>query len=154
MSRTERPAPTSPASLIPPRLLVNKRSSIKRHSLHVRLGRHRLACVAHLAQQLEVVDVIRRRRGKEQLRLLIRRVGESVRRPDWNRHVIADLRVDDFFVFARVFWVRDVEPDGALRDVEGLVVHFVPVRWRAGRFGWECQLDGSEAIVCDCLEYA
>jgi hypothetical protein len=135
-------------SLIPPRLLVNKRSSIKRHSLHVRLGRHRLARIAHLAQQLEIVDVKRWCRSEEQLRLLVRRVGEGVRRPYRHRHVVAGVRVDDFLVFARVRRVRDVEADGALRDVEGLVVHFVPVGWRAGRFGGERELDGSEAVVC------
>ena len=71
-----------------------------------------------------------------------------MRRPDGHRHVIADVRVDDFLVFARVVWVRYVEADGALCDVEGFVVHFVPVRWRAGRFGWERELHGSEAVVC------
>ena len=140
--------PAPPTSLIPPWLLVNKRSSVKRHSLHVGLGRHRLARIAHLAQQLEVVDVKCRCRSEEQLRLLIRRVGEGMRRPDGHRHIITDVCVDDFFVFARVVRVRDVEADGALCDVEGLVVHFVPVRWRTGRFGWERELDGSEAVVC------
>jgi hypothetical protein len=153
MSCMELPAsPAPPTSFVPPRLLVNKRSSIERHSLYVGLGRHRLARIAHLAQQLEVVDVKCRRRSEEQLRLLIRRVGEGVRRPDRHRHVIADVCVDDFFVFARVVRVRDVEADGALCDVEGLVVHFVPVRWRTGRFGWERELDGSEAVVCGFLE--
>jgi hypothetical protein len=142
--------PHSSESLIPPRLFVNKGSGIKRHSLHVGLGRHRLSRIPHLAQHLEVVDVERRRRSEEQLRLLIRGVGEGVRRPDRHRHVIAGVRVDDFLVFARVLWVRDVEADSALCDVEGLVVHFVPVRWRTGRFGWERQLDGSEAVVCGC----
>ena len=75
-----------------------------------------------------------------------------MRRPDRHRHVVADVCVDSFFVFARLGRVRDVEADGAFGDVEGLVVHFVPVRWRAGRFGWKCQLDGSEAVVCNDLD--
>lgn len=35
--------------------------------------------------------------------------------------------------------VWNVEADGALRDEEGLVVHFVPVRWGPGGSRWENQ---------------
>lgn len=60
-----------------------------------------------------------------------------MRRADGDDHVVARLGVDDLLVFARVFGVRDVEADAALGDEEGLVVHFVPVGWRAGGFGGE-----------------
>lgn len=66
-----------------------------------------------------------------------------MRRPDRHRHVIAGVRVDDLFVFARVLRVWHVESDRPLSDVEGLVVHFVPVGWRAGRFGRQGELDCS-----------
>lgn len=134
-------------SLIPPWLLVNQRSSIKRHSLHIRLGGHRLALIAHLAQQLEIVNIKRWRRSEEQFRFLIRRVGERVWRADGNGHVIADVSVDDFLVLARVLGVGDVEADGSLGDVESLIVHFVPVRWWTGGFGWEGQFDRTQAVV-------
>lgn len=39
----------------------------------------------------------------------------------------------------QVYGIGDVETNGALRDEEGLVVHFVPVRWGPGGSRWENQ---------------
>jgi hypothetical protein len=124
-------------SLILPRHLINQRRPIKRHSLHIRLRRHRLPLIPHLTQQLEIINIKCRRAREKQRGLLVCRITESVWRADRDGHVIAGLGVDGFEVAAGVGRVRDVERDCAGGDVEGLVVHFVPVGRGAGGFGGE-----------------
>lgn len=90
-------------------------SDTHRHRPPIRLGVHRLPGLPQRGQQLEVVDVECRRVGVEELGLDVVRVGEGVRRPRRDRHVVARLGVDGLAV-------QRVEAQGALGDEEGFVV--------------------------------
>ena len=130
-----------------PRLLVHQRRSIHRHRHHIDFSRHGLPLLAQRRQQFEVVDVECRRAREEYAGLLIEGVAERVRRSDGHDHVVPSFGVDDFLIRAWVARLRDVEADGALGDEEGLVVHFVPVRWRAWGFGRHYELCDADAVV-------
>ena len=134
-------------SLISSRLLIHLDSSKHRHRLKRHLSRQRLIRLGQLRQQLEVVDIERRRGSEENPGLLIGRIAERMRRSNRHYHVVARFSVDDLFVVAWSVRIRDVEADHSLGDVEGLVVHFVPMGWRTWCSRWEGELCYADAVV-------
>jgi hypothetical protein len=150
-------------------LLHRNRSKI-RHSLLINLLRHRLSLLNKRAQKLEVMDVKRlsqslasylflpisrqprqasksveirkdthRRESIEEPSLLIRLIGERMRSSGRHNDVITLFRID--YLGLQAGRLRNVETHSAFRDQEGFIVHFVPVRGRAGSFWWYNQLD-------------
>ena len=87
-----------------------------------------------LSNDLEVIDVERRRIRIYELCLLVKGIAEGVRRSDWHSHVVAISGINvhltvassAFFCELGVGRGRDVEANSSLRDQERLVVHFVP----------------------------
>jgi hypothetical protein len=63
-----------------------------------------------------------------------------VRRANGYRHIVAYM-----CIVVRAVW--GVEAYHAFRDEEGLIVHFVPVGWRANCVRWERELCGPDAVV-------
>jgi len=66
-----------------------------------------------------------------------------VRRPHRHSHIVPRLGVDVFSVIV----AGGEEADGALRDEEGLIVHFVPVRWGTVGVRRDDDFGGAEAVV-------
>lgn len=134
-----------------PGLPIRKNSSKHRHRLQIHLRRHRLIRLRQLTQKLKIINIKTRGAREENSRFLVRRIAECVRRADRHDHVVACFCVDDFFVRALDGGIRgvwDVEAHGAGGDVEGLVVHFVPVWWGAGGLRGHDEFCDAEAVVC------
>lgn len=132
-----------------PGFLVHLNRGEHAHRRHRHLRWQRLIRLAQLAQQLEIVDVERGRGGEEDPRFLIAGIAESMRCTNWHNHIVARLGVDDLLIFTSSVWVWNMEADYTLRDVESLVVHFVPVRWRSWCPRRQGEFCYSQAIVCD-----
>ena len=128
-------------------LLVNQCCSVQSHGSHVNLSWHWLAFLSQSRQQFEVVDVERWRGREENPTFLVERVAERMWRTNWHDHVVASFGIHNLLILAGVAGVRNVEPDGALGYEKGLVVHFVPVRWRARGLGWKDKLSNADAVV-------
>ena len=64
------------------------------HGFLVGFGVHGHALLSHGRQQLEVVDVMRRRERVEELRFLIERVGECMRRSSGHRDEVTGVGID------------------------------------------------------------
>lgn len=142
---TQQLKPHPKISLLPlpihlPQHLPCRHRSKPRHNLDILLLTHPTIPLTLLRHNPKIVNIKRWRIRIKELRLLIRRVGERVRRTHGNRNVIAHLRVD-------VGVVRRVEAHGALGDEEGFVVHFVPVGGRAGGVRGEGEFGAADAVV-------
>ncbi len=107
-------------SLIDQGLLISKGNTY-RHSLLIRLGIHRLALLTERGEQLEVVDIVCRRKRVEEFRFPVKRVLEGVWTAGRNSHEVSRLRIHDVAIKAP-------EAECALCDQEAFVVHLVPVR--------------------------
>lgn len=130
-----------------PRLLISQDGCEHGHSLHIHLRRNWLIRLRQLAQQFEVINVEARRCGKQDFCLVVVGVAECMWCSNRHDHVIARFGVDDFLVAAFFGRIGDVETDTSLCDVEGLVVHLVPVRWWTGCLGWHGQLCYTNSVI-------
>lgn len=134
--------------------------SIIRHRLQILLLSHLAAFLNHRAQQLEVINIERRRVRIEELCFLVERVREGMRCADGHRDEVAGFGV-------HVCFTGEVVPDGALGCEEHLVVHlkgdqlersligreirgvyFMPMGWRAFGIWWKGELGAADSVVC------
>ena len=96
-------------SLISPGLLVNLNRCKHRHCLERDLCRQWLVRFAKFRQELEVVDVERRSRRKEDPGFLIGRIAEGVRCSNWYDHIVTGLGIHDALIVTWPVRVRDVK---------------------------------------------
>lgn len=124
-------------------LLGNRNRRIVGHSLHILLRRH-LPAVDQAGQQLEVVDIERRREGVDEPGLRIKRIREGVRSSDRHAHEVSLFGVD-------VWLAGNVEADCALGGEEHFIVHLVPVGWWARGARWQNEFRNTNSIVWSTL---
>lgn len=124
-----------------PSRLRHRNGRIVGHRLAIGLCTHRLALLRHLAHELEIINIKRRRVCTEDFGCPRSNVREGVRAASWDDDIVAWMGVD------RVL-AGDMEPHHALHDEERLVVHFVPVRGRPTCAFWDYYLCSTEAHVC------
>jgi hypothetical protein len=114
------------------------------HGLYVLLRSHFLAIGNQAGQQLEVIDVESRRERVEELGLLIKRVGECVRRARGNRDKVSNLCVN-----VGLAW--DVEANRSLSRKEHLIMHLVPMGGWSTNMRWQSEFSAANAIVYTAL---
>ena len=67
-----------------------------------------------------------------------------MRRTNRNSHEVANLGINIALWFVEA---GGMEAHSSFGDEEGLIVHFVPMRWRAGCVRRDDELGGAETIV-------
>ena len=123
-------------------LLNHWHGRIVRHCLLVRFL-HRRSFVGYLTQNFEIVDVERWRKSTEDPCLLIKRIGKGVRRAHRDCDKIPYFAIHIFGVFE----TSGMEANGAIRDQEAFIMHFVPMRkWTRCSRG-DDKFDSTEAVV-------
>jgi hypothetical protein len=111
-----------------------------RHNLQILLLAHLLIAPAHLRQDLEVINIERRRERVEELRFLVRGVGECVRCANGDCDVVANVSIV-------VGVIGRMETDNALCDEESLIMHLMPVcGWTSGLRG-KGEFGGADAVI-------
>lgn len=119
---------------------LGRHGSKPRHDFQILLFAHFLVALAHIREYLEVIDVECWRVCVEELCFDIERVRKGMWRANGHCYVVTNGGVN-----VRIVW--RVEAYCSLRYQEGFVVHFVPVCWRSGSPGWNCEFGAADAVV-------
>lgn len=114
------------------------------HCLDIDFRRYWLIRLRQLRQQLEVIDVERRRGGKENLGLFVAGVAEGVWCTDWDDHVVTSFCIHNLLVLTLGRCVRYVESYSTLSYVECLIMHLTNSKLlisQSSKLGWTDGID-------------